>query len=358
MKARRVFLTLLRSGLWNSPVADFEDFPLSSKQWHDLFHIALSHTVEGLVYQGLITLPDHLLPPRSLIVSWTVRVEQIEQRNDWMDEQVSTQTHFFANHGLHPFLLKGQGVARYYDKPRVRLPGDIDWFFNNKQDYNLARKLLSDQGVSIKSVPGFSTYAIWNNTEVELHRRMIDIHNPFKLKYTKSLYKSEALISQSVRHHGVCWNLPSALLMHVSVTVHILKHLLAYGIGLRQLCDAARVCYSLKEELDSSKLSFVYQQFGMLKFVNVLHGLLVEYLGLPEDRVPIPYSKHSFAETMMQDVWEAGNFGFSADATGTSDGSRKVVDLRIWKNMVKYLPFARMEASSFPFVHFYSRFSN
>ena len=358
MKARYIFLTLLRSGLWNQPVTDFEGFPLSANQWKDLYHKALSHTVEGLLYQGVITLPDHFLPPRAMILSWTVRMEQIEQRNLWMDKQVNDQLDFFANHGLHPLLLKGQGVARCYEKPNVRLPGDIDWFFQNKQDYNLARMMLAKQGISIASVPGFSTYAIWNNAEVELHRRMIDIHNPFKAHYIQQLYEHEATLTQSVVHNGYSWSLPSPLLMHVSVSIHILKHLLAYGIGLRQLCDAARVCYTLSKNLSTARLEEVYQNFGVMKFIHVLHGVLVEYLGLPEDRLPFPRKRHPFVETMMQDIWMAGNFGFSADTNDTKEGNRTVTNPRIWKNMLRYLPFARMEAISFPVVQFYSRFSN
>lgn len=358
MKARNVFLTLLRSGLWNHPVVDFEGFPLSNNQWQDIFHMAISHTVEGLIYQGVLTLPDHHLPPRSLILSWTVRMEQIEQKNAWMDKQVSEEIDFFSTHGLHPYLLKGQGVARCYEIPGVRLPGDIDWFFQNKKEYQLARKLLTEQGVSIKTVPGFSTYAIWNNTEVELHRRMIDIHNPFKTRYTQQLYESESKLAQFVQHDGYTWTLPSSLLMHVSISVHILKHLLGYGIGLRQLCDAARVCYAHKEVLNSNKLLGVYQNFGVLKFIHVLHGVLVEYLGLPEDKLPFPRIKHPFVENMMQDIWTAGNFGFSADSNEINGSNRSASNKRVWKNMFRYLPFARMEAISFPIVQFYSRFSN
>ncbi|MCL7988422.1 nucleotidyltransferase family protein [Sphingobacterium sp. lm-10] len=358
MKARYVFLTLLRSGLWNQPVTDFEGFPLSAEQWKELFNVALSHTVEGLLYQGVVTLPDHLLPPRSLILSWTVRIEQIEQRNRWMDKQVNKHVDFFSAHNLYPYLLKGQGVARCYEKPNVRLPGDIDWFFQNKKDYKLAREVLTEEGVAIASVPGFSTYAIWNDVEVELHRRMIDIHNPFKTKYIGQLYQSEADFAQSIHYEGYSWSLPSPLLMHVSVSIHILKHLLAYGIGLRQLCDAARVCYTHSRDLSPAKLVAVYQSFGVLKFIHVLHGVLVEYLGLPEDRLPFPRIKHPFVDTMMQDIWTAGNFGFSADSNEEKNGSRHMTNPRIWKNLLRYLPLARMEAISFPVVQFYSRFSN
>lgn len=358
MKARSVFLKLLRSGLWNQPITDFEGFPLSANRWQDIFHIALNHTVEGLLYQGMITLPDHLLPPRSLVLSWTVRIEQIEQRNAWMDQQVNNQIDFFTNHGLHPYLLKGQGVARFYEKPGVRLPGDIDWFFQNKEEYKFARKLLIAEGVTIKSVPGFSSYAIWNNTEVELHRRMIDIHNPFKVNFIHKLYQSEAKFTQSIQHHNHTWPLPSSLLMHVSVSVHILKHLLAYGIGLRQLCDAARVCYTHKEDLNPNKLENVYEKFGVLKFIHVLHGVLVEYLGLPENKVPFPRVQYPFVDIMMQDIWSAGNFGFSADSHEAQGGNRNVINTRLWKNLFRYLPFARMEALSFPVVQFYSRFNN
>ncbi|MFD2598309.1 nucleotidyltransferase family protein [Sphingobacterium corticis] len=361
MKSRQVFLSLLKSGLWNSAVSDLHNFPLTDVQWQDIYIKSLNHTVEGLIYLGVTNLPSEFMPPRAILLPWIARVSKIEQRHAWMNDRVSEQLSFFRSHGLDPFLLKGQGVGRCYENPELRLAGDIDWCFPNKNDYDKAKKVLTESGLDVEATAGYSSQTIWSGAEVELHQRMIDIHNPFKDRFVKNLINAQEPIKFTADNQQIDWKLPSPLLTHVSVSIHILKHLLSYGIGLRQWCDAVRICYTFSAEINGSKLREVYRKLGVLKFINVYHGVLVNYLGLPAEYLPFPYDRHAFTDTLIHDVWEAGNFGFSLEkhvgAEAKNSGKRKEAKQRIWNSFVKYLPFAPAEALSFPLVQFYSRFN-
>src|SRR5690606_27283083 len=96
----------------------------------------------------------------------------------------------------------------------------------------------------------------------------------------------------------------------LQVNVHILKHLLSFGIGVRQICDAAVLYHAYRDKIDAEELRCMYEKAGILKGVYVLHGILVKYLGLPKEDLPFPYRDQLEVDWMMEEVWHSGNFGF------------------------------------------------
>lgn len=53
---------------------------------------------------------------------------------------------------------------------------------------------------------------------------------------------------------GLDVRIPSPVLNLLLQSLHILKHALGWGIGLRQLCDMARSCYKLHDEVESEEM--------------------------------------------------------------------------------------------------------
>lgn len=341
-------LSLLRLGLWGKK-EELEFLPLSAAQWKELYGYALMHTVEGVIYDALQQLPANLLPPRDLMMKWTVRVDQIERHNKQMNRCIAEQLLIFGKEGIEPMILKGQGVAAYYKVPEHRVCGDVDWYFTSKEQYIKANDLFRHKGVNIKYTAGFSSEYIWRGIVVEHHQRMFDIHNPLSIGYVDGLEKDlyDQRIKQDVQ--GLTLNLPAPLLMVLQVNVHILKHLLSFGLGMRQLCDSARVYYEFRNEVDGQELKEIYKRLGILKWINLLHAILVKYIGLPVQYLPFELPRNVNADWMMEDIWRSGNFGFY-------DSGREQAPKRIWSNMKKYIKYAPMEAISFPLMQTYSKF--
>jgi len=359
-KVKKTFFVLLEAGLWNKhPMSDL-DFDLTQAQWRELFTIAMNHTVDGIVYDGLLFLPESQLPDKSLLLEWTVRVDRIERRNIWMNKLISHQLKNFEKYQLTPFLLKGQGLAQCYENPSHRICGDVDWYFYDRQMYNLVNDKLRNAGVKITNSPGYSISYVWNNCEIEHHRRIFDIHNPFKQRYLKNLESAEFPHRIEFQIDEMTALLPSPILTHVQVNAHILKHLLSFGIGLRQLCDSARVCYTYHDSVDGTRLEKIYKDLGIYKWIQLLHQLLHQFLGLPRVYLPFPLSEDLNADWMMEEIWQAGNFGFHdlrVDLEKEKTQQQRVDSLgRLTSNFTKYVPFAPMEAIFFPVMQFYSRF--
>jgi len=358
-KIRIALLTLLRLGLWDNEKV-LKVFPLSPSQWAELYSYAQRHTIEGIVFDGLQQLPHDLLPPRNLLLKWAVKIDQIERHNRQMNICIKEQLGVFNRQGFYPVLLKGQGVAACYAIPDHRVCGDIDWYFEQKKDYQKANEIVRKSGIGVSYTAGFSTAYLWKGIVTEHHQRMFDIHNPLSYLLLNRLQKQMQSQKFKQEFEGETLLLPAPLLMIIQVNVHILKHLLAFGVGLRQLCDAARVYHTYRLNIDGEELKQVYKKLGILKWVNLLHFVLVKYIGMQLESLPFAVPQDTDADWMMDEIWLSGNFGFYypqlAQGLGNLQSPATQQSRRIWSNMSRYFKFAPMEAMSFPLVQVYSKF--
>ena len=357
----KVFFSLLQAGLWNKPIAALAEFPLTASEWNSLYRAAVDQTVEGLIFDGLQRLPKEFLPPRALLMQWLVRVEKIEQRNRWMNSILADQALFFEKANLQPILLKGQGLASCYANPLRRMCGDIDWYFPTKKAYQSAVVTVAAAGVSVDHTAGFSASYLWDGCEIELHQKMFDLYNPFSWRYLAAFENKEAAHGSLLSVGEAKVKLASPMVQSLQVNAHILKHLLSFGIGLRQLCDAACLYVYYAKELDGGRLKAIYSRLKLTKWIGLLHEILINYVGMPKQYLPFTVENKTSADWMMREIWQAGNFGFY-DARYNQGGKgcltvRQSGNQRLWKNFKNYLPYAPLEAISFPMVHFCSRFA-
>ena len=355
---QNALLTLLRLGLWEKH--NVETFSsLSEAQWGLLYRYAQEQTIEGIVFDGIQHLPTQHLPPRALLLKWTVRIDQIERHNKQMNTVIKEQLSFFSAQGIHPFLLKGQGVASCYPIPEHRISGDVDWYFEAKEEYHRANDLIKQKRIKLTYTAGFSTEYAWNGIVIEHHCRMFDLYNPFSIPYLNQLEKRFKDQSIPMDLQGNTLLLPAPILMMLQVNAHILKHLLSFGLGIRQLCDAAKVYQQYRAEIDGQQLKEMYRKLGILKWIHLLHAVLVKYISLPTQSLPFVLPKGIDADWMMEEIWLSGNFGFHderfTDVNQNGKGIRDQAPRRVGANLRRYFKYAPMEAISFPLVHLYSK---
>ncbi len=347
---RTVFFQLLCMGLWGKGEL-FIAQPLSDEDWSVLYQYALNHTVEGILFDSFPLLTEEQLPPRTLRMKWAVRVDQIERHNTQMGQIAAAQFKDFVRRGAKPILLKGQGVASYYPNPLHRISGDIDWYFE-EDGYDKILERLHEKNIPIESALGFSLGYDWQGIHIEHHRRLFDLRSLFKVSYLKKLEDAYRTKQQSVLIENQAVTLLAPELQILQVNAHILKHLLSFGLGLRQICDAAVLYHAYREKIDVEQLRSMYKKTGILKWVHVLHGILVKYLSLPKEDLPFPYPDKLEVDWMMEEVWHSGNFGFY-DKRYT-DGKVSFVSVhpdgarRLWRSMRLYYKYAPQEVIFFP----------
>jgi len=358
-KLRDIFFQLLQIGLWNRDDHLISQ-QLNEKEWHQIYHWAISHTVEGIIYDSFSLLREDQLPPTPLRLKWTVRIDQIERYNIQMNSVIASQYHTFTTMGLRPVLQKGQGVAQFYNNPLHRICGDIDWHFEDN-GYAKARKYVKEKSNDVHDTKSFSLHYTWDGQFIEHHKQLFDLRNPLIQNYLRSIAKQYQHKQASLQIENVSVRILAPELQLFQVNAHILKHLITFGIGLRQFCDAARLYAHYSNHIDSNALKEIYRKSGILRWTHLLHQILVDNIGLPKTQLPFPYAEKTNVEWMLEEIWHGGNFGYydgryangkiNSTISVHPDGAK-----RLWGNFKRYFPYAPQEVISFPIMHFYSKF--
>ena len=307
-KIQDAFLILLKMGLWNEYNSSISEFSLNAEDWSLIFEVAVSQTVEGIVYEGILLMPSNLFPPHDLLFRWTARLDTIERNNKKMRETISVLSKGFQKNNIDFILLKGLGLAENYHNPLSRVSGDIDLFFCNKDLFNKANQLLTSRNYKVYPGDHHSTFYTFNGVEVEHHTKMVDIFNPFRQKYIDRLLREDKPCF--LEFHGATVRIPSYILNQVQANAHILKHYMGFGIGLRQFCDIARLCFKKPESFDGEKLRNIYKTLKIDSWMNVIHNFMVNELGLPKNKLPYQIESSIDTSWLMHDVLASGNFGF------------------------------------------------
>lgn len=308
-RERTVLLKILRAGLWESRPDNFAGLPLTGEEWENVFILARQQAVTGLTFRGLQYLPDNLLPSEDLLMRWIAETDAIERKNKKMNVVLEELYTFFCRMGLNPVLQKGQGTARFYDYPLLRQCGDIDFYFNNCSAWNAALMYIRRQGIPLQKQGDGSVVYQWKGINIEHHQQLFDLYNPFQQGIVNSLEEQKGYMSFTLSARSdVPVTVPSPFLELLLHNLHILKHTLGRGIGLRQLCDMARACYQLRKKVDALEMEAVCRKLGLDKWGTLLHAFLTEQLGLSEAYLPYP-AIASTAQPLADVVWRGGNFG-------------------------------------------------
>lgn len=321
-------LTLLRAGLWEKEPDELSLFPLSDKDWKEVFRMSRWQAVAGIVYQGVCRLPEDMWPSEELMLQWTVAIDRIERRNRKVNEVLTELCGAWKVNEM-PLVQKGQGVALFYEQPLCRESGDIDLYFSGRKQTEEAVTMMNAWGVSVKRSPDGSVCYRWKGVEIEHHTRLIDIYNPFVRSYLKRLEREEGRDMYCLPEQGRMIALPSPALNLLLINAHILKHALGRGVGLRQLCDMARACYCLHGQVTAGTMEQIARRTGIRKWDRLLHAFMVEHLGLPVSCLPYP-TRSTTPRPLWNIVWKGGNFGMYPKGKRQVSGNR-------WMNKVNTL---------------------
>lgn len=305
----QALFALLRAGLWGAE-KELEGFrKLTATEWDAIYATARQQTVRGLVYAGICMLPDELMPADSQLMRWAAAVEGVEQRNCHMNRVLGKVCLWFESQGLSPVVMKGQGVAQCYEQPLQRECGDIDLYFASAEENAEACRLLKEKGVSVSMHADGSYSYVVDGVSVEHHRQLVDITASSACAAIRQLEGKYAFPKVEVAAVGEeAIRIPSPTEDVILQNAHIMKHTLGWGVGLRQLCDMARICHTRHEAIKGDAVQEVCRLAGITEWTCLLHSFLTDYMGMPEDSLPFA-TKHISSEPLLRRILKGGNFG-------------------------------------------------
>lgn len=332
-------LELVKAGLWG--VSPDSSLFSSDVDWKSIYTVARRQSVLGVAYDGILLLPVQLQPTKKILLSWFVVVQQIERMNRKMNQGIVDLIGRLQVVGLQPLLLKGQGLAQYYRNSLHRQPGDIDLFFFDRYDEAIAWAASLD-GVKFHPDTTYHRSFEWQGNLIEIHSQYVDFYHSYNKKIWKDLQKSIPLSGDAVlKIEDSCILIPAAQMNVLYVFLHLMHHFLQVGVGLRQVCDWACLFKAVYLQIDKDIFKESLYRLGMLRPASALAFVLVKYLGVQEEVIPLDISskrtQHD-ALFMLQDILRTGNFGH--DTVMMKNFRRG----RFWRNIPSYIMALRRHA--------------
>lgn len=316
VKVGSLFFELLQVALGNR---DCLSHIPSDKEWSDLYDESERQAVTGILLQGIERLKanaegtDYAINlPLELLLQWIGISEQIRQGNLTLTKRCKQLQEKMNDLGHHSSILKGQGVALYYDEPLrdLRQSGDIDIFVDCglKGAMEIARQF----GVEKPKWDYKHLHLdVFEDAEVEMH---------YRVEVLLTLWKNRRLQKWFQKHHDAVHGsrfkvqdgelvTPTLEFNIFYILLHIYRHFLYEGVGFRQIVDYYFVLKAVnKEKLDVDYPLETVSEFGMERFAKGLMWVMQEAFGMPREwMLWEPDEKEG--KYILEEVMAGGNFG-------------------------------------------------
>jgi hypothetical protein len=269
----------------------------------------------------------------------------LEQQNKAMNGFVVELFDRLFKAGISAVLVKGQGVAQYYERPLWRCCGDIDLLMDS-ENYRRAKDLLIPLADHIESEDKRKKHQglYIGESLIELHGAM-----PFELSKKVDDVLEEVIVKANTDNTNCTDDLegvaiPKANEHVVLVFTHFLHHFFIEGVGLRQICDWCRLLWCHRSELDLRLLESRIKRMGLLSEWKSFASLAVDYLGMPEEAMPFYDSRFKKrGSRIMEHVMETGNFGHNKDLSYRAKYSGLAYKMvALWRRFVDFCRFTRI----------------
>ena len=308
------FFELLRSGLWGTEPA----IPLfeNKTDWNKIYEISRQQALLAIVLDAINKLPENLKPSRGLYIKWCADVLQIEDENHRLDREVVSLFTMLEDNGVNPILMKGQGISRNYIIPDHRSCGDIDIYIG-KKNYDKVNDLLSIEGKALEKWSPKHIMYEWHDVIVENHRIMAKLNSPISNRKLQEIINDWHFNNNTdtIEIENKEIKMPPLEFNVVYLLLHSVVHLMTLGIGLRQTCDWAMLLHKKRNLINKEEVKSILKELGLTQPAKVFGALAVNYLGMPQEDLIIPFSNKDkeHSKFLLEDILYNGNFGFSGE---------------------------------------------
>ena len=309
------FLELLKAGLWERVTILEGKGPIA---FDKVYQLAQEQSVVGVLASGLEFVRNRHFKKQE-VISFVKQVYSIERKNVEMNDFLITLFNWMNENGIFAVLVKGQSVARKYQRPLWRVSGDIDLLLE-KDQYIKALKFFSEKCVCTEKEDIYKKHIAFRADSFAL-----ELHGSFRTGIDARLDREMDVIYDDVfsnstfeswQYKGVSIPVLAPHQEVIHLFVHIQKHFFKGGIGLRQICDWCRALWVSREEIDSTRLRLDLKRLGLFSEWEVFTSLAVDYLGMPQEAMPLyNHNKKSQAGIILKRILVFGNFGGNRDVS-------------------------------------------
>ena len=292
----------------------------SDREWLAMYEESEGQAIPGILLAGLERLRANTNGldytnrfPQELLLQWIGISEQIRQINRDLTERCIELQKKLSGTDVRTSILKGQGIAMCYpaELRGLRQSGDIDIFVDC--GFNKALSTANNAGFAVEGWDYKHAHlSVWEDTEVEMHYRVEVLLNLWKNRKLQKWFKehTEEIFGHTDNADYTDGMVTPSVEFNVFyILLHIYRHFLYEGVGLRQIIDYYMVLCSVH---DSGFMVQGYvdavREFGMMEFARGLMWMMKEALGLPREwMLWEPDEKEG--RFILDEVMAGGNFG-------------------------------------------------
>lgn len=289
----------------------FDSAP-SAEQWDDLLETAKEQSVAGILSRALEILPEEQLPSRDPVRRWMVERTKAVRRNALMDQRARDLTERFAADELRAVVLKGQGVGRLYPDSSLRQSGDIDLWVPGGREEVLA--YLKGRVPLRRPVYHHIEAKFFDDVEVEVHYLPAFLYNPFRNRKLQAFFEERLQSGYLCGGEEAGYYYPDPAFDAVFSLVHISKHIINEGVGLRQVMDHHYIMQALSPEQQRTVREMA-RRLGFVPLAEALAYVETRLFGAPGcPGLFAPAPKRG--ERLLADILLSGNFGHADKRSG------------------------------------------
>lgn len=264
----------------------------------------------GILERGIQLVPPENRPPRQLFLRVCMLSQKIATLNSKINAASVKLAALLEQAGFRYCILKGQGNALAYTDPAARMPGDIDVWIDAKPEevVAFARKACPGAQACYEHIE----YEKCDGVEVELHYRPAFLNNPLHNSRLQRWFLSESAAqcahSVDLPDGAGTVNVPTDDFNRIFQMAHIMKHVVATGLGMRQLMDyyfLLRKGFTPEEQQRDMQL---LRSFGLYDIAAAVMYTLRQIFAMPVSMMLVPPDRRR-GQFLLKEVLEGGNFG-------------------------------------------------
>lgn len=284
------------------------------EEWEAVFAEAKKQTVTGLCASALDKLEGAQKAPLGIYTRWMLLTEKIEKKTALIRSRLVEVVDMFEQAGYRCCLLKGIGVASLYPEPKRRQTGDIDIWVDAPRD-EVVNFLRSRYELG-QVVYHHCDVKMFKDVEVEVHFTPSWM-NDFCLNHRLQAY-FDSCREREFSHfeNGFC--VSTVEFNAVYMMVHIFRHVLEEGIGLRQLLDYYFVLQNM-EAVSRPQILEVLDSLGLKDFSRAVMYVLQKMFGL-EERYMLCTPDAEKGRFLLDEISRSGNFGHADERNAAPEG--------------------------------------
>ena len=253
--------------------------PSDEADWQALLNEVVAHRLMGVTFPAIERLFNADKVPTGIYGSWLVMVSRIREFNERQREVSAKSYLFFQKNGYRSCILKGQAAGQLYPDPLLRQSGDIDIWVEGerKQLVSFLRGHFSLK----KIVYHHCEFELGQGMHMEVHFTPSWMNGYFANRRLQRWFASVADEQFSHVEPSLGFAVPTLHFDAVYFLVHIYRHVLEEGVGLRQIYDY----YYVLRQLDSAgreRACRDLKQLGLLRFAGALMYVLQKVFALDE----------------------------------------------------------------------------